>query len=165
MKNNSEIRIYETQHFIGYVLKHNITGVIIGVDSNEILGFVQNFTTERRIRTYAGNLEVFDSIKGEFQVYGKFVEKVKFSYNFNKIKKYWNDGGKDIFIHKSIVPYRKKEYFVLNTGVMSENAVNIAITDFRNQYDPDKTRVWKPVPYRGLNEGWFDIVNKCGRLA
>ena len=56
-----------TRHFIGHLHKHNITGVIIGVDSNKILGFVKALVTNRRIRAKAGRMEIFDIKKGEFE--------------------------------------------------------------------------------------------------
>ena len=94
MKDNSE-----TRHFIGYLHTHNITGVIIGVDSNEILGFVKSFVTNRRDRVKAGMLEVFNSNKGEFEPAVMLVEKVKFSFNFENTRKDWKSGGREIFIY------------------------------------------------------------------
>lgn len=94
MKDNSE-----TRHFIGYLHTHNITGVIIGVDSNEILGFVRALVTNRRIRAKAGRMEIFDIKKGEFEPAVMLVEKVKFSFNFENTRKYWKSGGREIFIY------------------------------------------------------------------
>lgn len=126
MKDNSE-----TRHFIGYLHKHNITGVIIGVDSNKILGFVKSFVTNRRDRVKAGMLEVFNSDKGEFEPAVMLVEKVKFSFNFENMKKYWKSGGREIFIHRSRLPHRGTPYFVKENGALSDTLMQMHIRNYR----------------------------------
>lgn len=137
MKDNSE-----TRHFIGYLHTHNITGVIIGVDSNKILGFVRALVTNRRIRAKAGRIEIFDIKKGEFEPAVLLEEKVKFSYNFENMKKYWTNGGRDVFIYRNQIPYRRNQYFVKEDGALTEDQMQIHIRDYRKAYDPEKAKTW-----------------------
>lgn len=137
MKDNSE-----TRHFIGHLHKHNITGVIIGVNSNKILGFVKALVTNRRIRAKAGRMEIFDIKKGEFEPAVLLEEKVKFSYNFENMKKYWTNGGRDVFIYRNQMPYRRNQYFVKEDGALSDEQMQIHIRDYRKAYDPEKAKTW-----------------------
>lgn len=140
MKDNSE-----TRHFIGYLHTHNITGVIIGVDSNKILGFVKSFVTNRRDRVKAGMLEVFNSNKGEFEPAVMLVEKVKFSFNFENTKKYWKSGGREIFIYRSRLPYRGTPYFVKENGALSDTRMQMYIRNYReanNGANHGRTNQW-----------------------
>ena len=167
MKDNSE-----TRHFIGYLHKHNITGVIIGVDSVSythltlptILLVVRALVTNRRIRAKAGRIEIFDIKKGEFEPAVLLEEKVKFSYNFENMKKYWTNGGRDVFIYRYQMPYRRNQYFVKEAGALSEDQMQIHIRDYRKAYDPEKAKTWIVPP--GILGGkiWKDEREKW-RLA
>lgn len=140
MKDNSE-----TRHFIGYLHKHNITGVIIGVDSNKILGFVRALVTDRRIRAKAGRMEIFDIKKGEFEPAVLLEEKVKFSYNFENTRKYWKSGGREIFIYRSRLPYRGTPYFVKENGALSDTWMQMCIRNYReanNGANYGRTNQW-----------------------
>lgn len=137
---------YSKSHhaFVTFISSHGVRGIIIGTRSGDILGFVKNFYTDCRISVDAGAYEVFDTGLGLLKICGVFDEKVKFSYDFSKIKKCWTMGKREIFVYRSAVPFRKKGYFVLESGAMSKTSIDAAISAFT------ETHTYAPTKYRNI---------------